>query len=80
MTYEKDKLSETTGDQSSKINDYLAEKRQNERDKQVLQKNIKQLSEDLERNEIALAQEQMKNKELQRKNSILQEEYTTSQV
>ena len=56
LTYEKDKLSETSGDQSSKINDFLAERRQNERDKQVLQKNIKQLSEDLERHEISLAQ------------------------
>lgn len=80
LTYEKDKLTETSGDQSSKINDFLSERRQNERDKQVFQKNIKQLTEDLERNEMLLYQEQAKNKELQRKNTILQEEYTASQV
>ncbi len=62
MTYEKDKLSETSGDQSSKISEFLAERRQNERDKQVLNKSIKQLTEDIERTELNLSQEQAKNK------------------
>jgi hypothetical protein len=62
LTYEKDKLSETSGDQSSKISEFLAERRQNERDKQVLNKSIKQLTEDIERTELNLSQEQAKNK------------------